>query len=159
MASHNAVSGGEEPAKSPIKGVESVLGANSSVQTRRLRTNDLGQPEVVVVQDLSSAGAGIQILAVGTLTGLTSAMGQQTLKTYTITTERALSSITVSGTIYAKVEVLKNLTRIETLRMGPIRNVTFDTFAVTSGDIIDIKVSHTRVAPTTGDYECTIRGI
>lgn len=136
-----------------------LLAERGTDRTIRAQADSDGNQYVHIAKDSSAEGAGTLILATNKISGITSAMGEQTVLTYTITTERAITSINVSGTIYAKAQVYKNLTRIDTMRMGPNRNLKFEPFTVTSGDIIDVKVSHTRPAPTAGDYECTIRGV
>lgn len=152
--------GGDDPSFSPQKQQNSLLATERGTDhTRRIETDVDKNVYVHVAKDSSSAGAGIQILATNKITGITSAMGEQTIVTFTITSERALTSIIVSGTIYGKAQIYRNLTRIDTLRMGPNRNLKFEPFSVSSGDVIDVKISHTRPAPTAGDYECTIRGV
>ena len=151
---------GDDSVLSPNQNQPSdLLAERGTDRTVRAQADADGNQYVHIAKDSSAVGAGTAILATNKISGITSAMGEQTVLTYTITTERAITSVIVSGTIYAKAQIYKNLTRVDTMRMGPDRNLKFEPFTVTSGDIIDIKVSHTRPAPTAGDYECTIRGV
>jgi len=67
----------------------------------------------------------------------------------------------VSGEDYAKFYLTINGTDIDIRRTGPDRNLTFDftgaPLALTTGDVIDIKVEHFNVGDLL-DFEATIYG-
>lgn len=153
------ITGDDSPVSPNQQQPATLLTEKGTDRTVRHYADADGNAYVHVAKDSSADGSGVSILATNRIIAITSAMGQQTILTHTITTERFISSINVSGTIYAKAEIFINLTRNDTLRMGPDRNLKFEGFKVSAGDVIDVKVSHTRPGPTTGDYECTIRGI
>lgn len=68
--------------------------------------------------------------------------------------------VSVSGEVYAKYFLTLNGTDIDVRRTGSDRNLTFDfmggAFALTTGDIVDIKVEHYRTGLYT--FESTLYG-
>lgn len=84
-----------------------------------------------------------------------------TIVTYTAyETKTLLSSITVSGTLYAKFQLFFNTILIETRRGGPDRTLvfTFDhPLKMVDGDILDVKVTHYDVGQT-ADFDSTVYG-
>lgn len=139
----------------------SLLGAEEGTEkARRILTDADGYVLTHLKKDSSAAGAGIKVLAVNEITNV-SASSEQTVVTYTAgATDRIITSIECSGTIYARFEVYKNVTtRIATLRTSPGNlNVKFDPIDIVDGDVIDVKVFHVNDA-NTGDFEGTIRGV
>jgi hypothetical protein len=70
------------------------------------------------------------------------------------------SIVSVSGTNYAKFFLAINGTDVDIRRTGPNLNLVFDytgsPFALTSGDVVDIKVEHFNAG--TEDFDATIYG-
>jgi hypothetical protein len=71
-----------------------------------------------------------------------------------------ISIVSVSGTNYAKFFLAINGTDVDIRRTGPNLNLVFDytgsPFALTSGDVVDIKVEHFNAG--TEDFDATIYG-
>lgn len=83
-----------------------------------------------------------------------------TIVTYTATADKSITSITVSGTLYAKFQLFFNTVLIETRRGGPERTLVFEFNApltLNSGDILDVKVIHFDVGHT-AEFESTVYG-
>lgn len=83
-----------------------------------------------------------------------------TIVTYTAPSDQAISSITVSGTVYAKYQLFFNTLLIETRRGGPERTLVFEfnnPLTINTGDILDVKVTQFNVGQT-ADFESTIYG-
>lgn len=83
-----------------------------------------------------------------------------TIVTYTAPSDKNVSQIVVSGTLYAKFELYLNTVLMETRRGGPDRTLVFEfnnPLGLSSGDILDVKVIHFDTVHT-GDFESTIYG-
>ncbi|MHA2066716.1 MAG: hypothetical protein ACXABY_20280 [Candidatus Thorarchaeota archaeon] len=69
--------------------------------------------------------------------------------------------VSVSGEDYAKFFLTVNGSDIDIRRTGPDRNLTFDftgaPFALTTGDVVDVKVEHFNVGSLV-DFEATVYG-
>jgi hypothetical protein len=106
-----------------------------------------------------SAGSTDQtVLNTGTLTSVP-ANTQQTIVTYTAGAgDSGITRIVCSGTDYAKFELYKNVSLVETQRSGPDRNAFFGPIKLQAGDIIDVKVEHF-VTGSTANFEATIYGV
>jgi len=65
---------------------------------------------------------------------------------YVATTFENIVKVVVSGDVYAKFYLTVNSVDIDVRRSGPDRNLIFDftgsSYALTTGDIVDIKVEH-----------------
>ncbi len=144
---------GQDSGHSPLERTKSILGIKADRATIALQATDDGRLKVEISE------AEVRVLAVNKILSITSGSGVQTIVTYTIlSTDLQIQCITGSGTIYAKFEIFRNGTRLDTQRSGPSRNVKFEPFKVDTGDIVELKVSHTR--PTaSGDFEGTVRGL
>lgn len=98
-------------------------------------------------------------LAGGNITGVADGV-QQTIVTYTAGLDKLVSLISVSGTVYAKFQLYRNATLIETRRGGPDRTLTFEwskPLLLNAGDILDVKVTHYNVG-IVAEFESTIYG-
>ena len=77
------------------------------------------------------------------------------------TTFTNISIVSVSGDDYAKYTLVINGTDVDVRRTGPDRNLTFDftsnPLALSSGDVVDIKVEHFRSGQLL-DFNATIYG-
>jgi len=85
---------------------------------------------------------------------------QQTIVTYTAVTDKLVSLISVSGTVYAKFQIYRNATLIDTRRGGPDRTMTFEwskPLKLTASDILDVKVTHYNTG-VTAEFESTVYG-
>lgn len=118
---------------------------------------DSGQVRIVGPIQTSSikvtplAGNGITNVPDGVLS---------TIVTYTAPSDKSLTSITVSGTLYAKFQLFLNTVLIETRRGGPDRTLVFEfnsPLTLNSGDILDVKVTHFN-AGQTAEFESTVYG-
>ena len=155
------VQDGDEPSFSPTKTQNSLLGAERGTQfTRRLEVDNAHNLYVNIGANSSLslnvvnaiAGNGITSIPANTLS---------TIVTYTAATAKRVSKISVSGTEYAKFQLFKNSSLIETRRSGPERSIDFlfpIPFNVASGDIIDVKVTHFAVS-VLADFESTVYGV
>ena len=81
-------------------------------------------------------------------------------QTYSATTFENAVIVSVSGDVYAKYYFTVNGVDIDIRRTGPDRNLQFDftgsPFALTAGDIVDIKVEHFDVGLF--NFEATLYG-
>lgn len=97
------------------------------------------------------AGNGITNVPAGVLS---------TIVTYTAPADKSLTSITVSGTVYAKFQLFLNTILIETRRGGPERTMVFEfnsPLQLNSGNILDVKVTHYTTGQT-AEFESTVYG-
>lgn len=109
--------------------------------------------------DESAAGLEVDALAGNEVTGVP-ANTQTTIVTYTASGKKLVSHITVSGTVYAKYQLYKNTTLIETRRGGPDRTLVFDFFRplrLNDTDVLDVKVTHSQTSES-ADFESTVYG-
>jgi hypothetical protein len=105
------------------------------------------------------ANLAVTELAGGAITGVVD-NSQQTIVTYTAGSNKSISLISVSGTVYAKFQLYRNATLIETRRGGPDRTLTFEwskPLHLNTGDILDVKVIHYSIG-TVAEFESTIYG-
>jgi hypothetical protein len=83
-----------------------------------------------------------------------------TVVTYTAPSDKQVSSVTVSGTVYAKFQLFLNTILIETRRGGPERTLVFEfnnPLVLNSGDVLDVKVTHYQTG-LTAEFESTVYG-
>lgn len=121
--------------------------------------SDFDSNRIIVVGDQSAAGLEVDPIAGGALTGVLDGV-TTTIVTYTAAVKTLISHITVSGTVYAKYQLYKNATLIETRRGGPDRTLVFGflrPLKLQATDILDVKVTH-YVTTSTADFESTIYG-
>jgi len=162
MALNDAIDGGEEPCKSPMKGVHSQLGANSLGQTRKIKTNNSGQQEIVIVEDQTG-----DLLEVGSLAiGQTAAINDNTnisILTFTaIGGPKKISNIAVSGEAAADFWI-----ELNTVNNG-YRRTTHDkvsenflfggNFIMAENDVLVVKVNHCATGKTKV-FEATVYGV
>lgn len=154
------VSDGDERTYSPHKTTDSLLAAERGTDyTRRLETDSNRNLYVNIAASGVLPPSAVNALAVGGITSIP-ASTLVTIVTFTAASDVKLSKISVSGTDYAKFQIFKNTSLIETKRSSPERSLDFD-FAIplnlVSGDILDVKVTH--YAPgVLADFESTIYG-
>jgi hypothetical protein len=119
-----------------------------------------GGGNVNVVTDASAAGLEVRALAGGAVTGVTDGT-LTTIVTFTASAPKTLiSSVTVSGTLYAKFDLFLNAVLLETRRSGPERTLTFaftHPLKIVATDILDVKVEHYNVGQV-ADFESTVYG-
>jgi hypothetical protein len=83
-----------------------------------------------------------------------------TIVTYTAPSDKQVTQVTCSGTLYAKFQLFLNTVLMETRRGGPDRTVVFEfnnPLTLNSGDILDVKVEQYNVGQT-ADFDSTIYG-
>lgn len=121
--------------------------------------SDFDSGRIVVSADESAAGLEVDALASNAATGVP-VDTLTTIVTYTAPSKKLVSHITVSGTVYAKYQLFKNTTLIETRRGGPDRTLVFGfmrPLRLNASDILDVKVTH--YSPGTGEeFESTVYG-
>lgn len=108
----------------------------------------------------SSVPGQSNALVVGGITGIP-ASALSTIATFTAVTISYLTKVSVSGTVYAKFQLFKNTTLIDTKRSGPERSMDFlftSPLKMAIGDILDVKVTHF-VTGDLSDFEATIYGV
>lgn len=159
---HEAVEGGDEPCKSPMKGHHSQLGANAIGQTKKIRTNDAGQQEIVIVEDQTGDSIEVGVLA----QGQTAAINDNTdtsILTYTaLGSSKKIGNIAVSGEGAADFWI-----EINTVQEG-FRRTTHDrlsenflfggNFILEENDVLVVKVNHCAVGKTKV-FEATVYGV
>lgn len=121
--------------------------------------SDFDSGRIVVASDESAAGLEVDALAGGALTGILDGV-QTTIVTYTAPAKKLVSHVSVSGTVYAKYQLYKNATLIETRRGGPDRTLVFEflrPLRLNASDILDVKVIHYNTG-ISADFESTIYG-
>jgi hypothetical protein len=149
---------GDDSLQSPNQNTESLLGSRRGTdETKRIETDDDGNTYVHVAKDTSSAGVGAGVLNNGAVANVV-ATTLTTIVTYTAPAAKGVTRVSCSGTNYAKFSLVLNTTTIEYKRSGPDRNVEFGAFALSSGDVLDVKVEH-YVTGDTADFEATIWGV
>ena len=122
-------------------------------RTRRIAVDDNGSISATVVNST------INVLANGSVTSVPLST-LSTIVTYTATVPTYISRLSMSGSIYAKFQIFKNMSLIETVRTGPSRNAELEFrpgFDLSTSDILDIKVVHYQVG-LLEDFEATIYG-
>jgi len=153
------VSDGDERAHSPHKTTDAILATERGTDyTRRIET-DANRNVYVNVAGNTSLPAAVDTLATGTQTGIAANL-LTTIVTYTAPSAKSISKISVSGTEYAKFQLFKNTSLIETKRTGPDRSVDFifnSPLAMATNNILDIKVTHFYTGKTL-DVEASIYG-
>jgi hypothetical protein len=100
--------------------------------------------DVTITADQSAAGLEVDALAGGAISGVLDNV-QTTIATYTAPSKKLISHISVSGSLYAKYQLYKNTSLIETRRGGPDRSMVFEfcrPLKLLANDILDIKVTH-----------------
>lgn len=157
--SHEAVDGGDEPCKSPIKGYHSILGANSLGQTRKIRTNDLGQIEIV---NMGGAGPTVSILGASSITSLIAGT-PATLVSFTATAVTYITEIRGEGTDRSKFHLRLNATTLFDYRRSTRgKNVEWawqrPGFTLQIGDILEVRVEHNTPGGIQADYTGVIYG-
>lgn len=121
--------------------------------------SDFDSGRVVVTADESAAGLEVSDLAGGSVAAVADNV-QTTIVTYTASGKVLISHISTSGTVYAKMQLYKNATLIETKRGGPDRTQVFEflrPLRLNNGDILDVKVTHYNVGQT-AEFEATVYG-
>jgi len=161
------VSDGDEHSYSPHKTKDSLLGTERGTDfTRRLETDVDRNLYVHLAADDTSLPGGtgipgsVDALAVGAQLGVGSTL-LTTIVTYTAAALTKVTRISTSGTVYAKFQLFKNTTLIETKRSGPDRSMDFlftSPLKLAIGDIIDVKVTHYQTGEL-ADFEATIYGV
>lgn len=153
------VSDGDEHSHSPHKTHDSLLATERGTDyTRRIET-DANRNVYVNVAGNTALPAAIDTLATGTQTGVGASL-LTTIVTYTAPSAKKISKVSVSGTEYAKFQLFKNTGLIDTKRTGPDRSIDFmfnSPLLMTTGDILDIKVTHYYIGNTL-DVEASIYG-
>jgi len=110
----------------------------------------------------SSSGGGsnpTSAIAIGGIAGIP-ANTPSTIVTYTASGAIGITKISTSGSDYAKFLLYKNTSLMETQRTGPQRNIDFlfgGSLALSSGDIVDVKVIHYNTG-VLSDFESTLYG-
>lgn len=147
---------GDESVISPRQSQESLLASRRGTdETKRIETDDTGNLHVSV----SASSVTSSPLASGAQTGVLNGV-LTTITTYTAVAAVSVSRIGCSGTVYAKFQLFKNASLVETKRSGPDRSVDFlfpSPLGLVAADVIDVKVTH-YYTPDTGDFEATIYG-
>lgn len=156
------VSDGDEASYSPNKTQNSLLGTERGTDyTRRLET-DVDNNLFINIGAVSAGvlpPSSVSAIAVSAITALP-ASTLSTIVTYTAGAAIRLSKISVSGTDYAKFQLFKNASLIETKRSGPERSLDFlfdIPLNLIASDIIDVKVTHYATG-VLADFESTIYG-
>lgn len=153
------VSDGDEHSHSPKKTHDSILATERGTDyTRRIET-DANRNVYVNVGANSALPAGVDTLATGAQTTVGANL-LTTIVTYTAATAKKVSKISVSGTEYAKYQLFKNASLIDTKRTGPDRSTEFlfeSPLLMASSDILDVKVTHFYTGNTV-DFEASIYG-
>lgn len=153
------INDGDDHSFAPEKSKESLLATErGSDATRRLET-DADRNLFVNVGANSALPAGVDTLATGSQVGVGANL-LTTIVTYTAPAAKSITRISVSGTEYAKYQLFKNASLIETKRTGPDRSTEFvfnSPLVMSSGDILDVKVTHFYTGNTL-DVESSIYG-
>jgi len=162
MARHEAVDGGEEAAKSPIKGQFSILGANAANQTRKLRLTDDGRMEAVIVEDQTGDMLEVGVLAKGQTAAIADSTPTSILTFTALGGNKKISCIAVSGESAADFTF-----EVNTVQEG-VRRTTHDrlsenfifggNFILPENDILVIKVSHCATGKNK-IFEATVYGV
>jgi len=121
--------------------------------------SDFDSGKTHVTADDSAAGLEVDAIAGGAVAGVM-ANTPTTIVTFTASVKTLLSLISVSGTVYAKFQLFKNATLIETRRGGPERTLTFEfskPLRILTGDILDVKVTHYQTGES-AEFESTVYG-
>lgn len=102
----------------------------------------------------------VHALAGGAVTGIADNV-LTTIVTFTAASPKTLvSSVTVSGTVYAKFQLFFNTVLIETRRGGPDRTMVFSfdhPLKMVATDILDVKVEHYNTG-VSADFDSTVYG-
>lgn len=123
----------------------------SDYDSGAVRINGVVQTQSTNLRVTPLAGNGITNVPDNVLT---------TIVTYAAPADKSLSSVTVSGTTYAKFQLFLNTILVETRRGGPERTLVFqfnNPLTLNSGDILDVKVIHFD-ATATAEFESTVYG-
>lgn len=161
MPQFDAVDGGEEAAKSPVQGRHSVLGANASDQTRKLRVNDSGQAEVVIVEDQTGDTLNVGILQTG-VTGNIADSTPTVITTYVAPSIKKISKISVSGEAPADFELRYNGSTIDEKHTDT--QELDDEFSfkhpwvIATSDIVEIRVTH-QAPGKSRSFRATLYGV
>lgn len=154
------VSDGDEHSHSPKKTHDSLLATERGTDnTRRLETDTNRNLYVNVAASPATAPASVSALAGGNVSGIANT-SLTTIATYAAATATKITRIGCSGTVYAKFQLFVNTNLTETKRSGPYRSIDFNfdrPLSMSSGDVIDIKVTHYNTS-ITADFEATIYG-
>ena len=149
--------GGDEPTRSPNTAQNSLLGAERGTQhAKRLETDANNN----LYTRIAANDTVISALANGAVTSVADNI-LTTIVTYTPGTNVKITKISVSGTNYAKIQLFINSSLVETLRMGPSRNIVFnwiDPLGLSASTPLDIKVTH-YITTETNDFEATVYGV
>lgn len=152
--------GGDEVTHAPTKGDRSLLGAERGTdKARRLETDANNNLYVSVAASPATSPASVSALANGAVAGITDST-LTTIVTFSAASDTKITRIGCSGTCYAKYQLFLNTTLVETKRSGPERSIDFlfdRPWAMVTGDILDVKVTHF-VTGSTDDFEATIYG-
>lgn len=101
----------------------------------------------------------VTALAGNSITGVVNNV-LSTIVTYTAPSDKKVSQVVVSGTVYAKYQLFFNTVLMETRRGGPDRTLVFEfnnPLRMLTGDILDVKVIHFDTT-NTADFESTVYG-
>jgi hypothetical protein len=121
--------------------------------------SDFDSGDVRITADASAAGLEVDAIAGNQVSGV-NANVPTTIVTYTASSKKLLSHISVSGTVYAKFQLYKNTSLIETRRGGPDRTLVFEflrPLKLLATDIIDVKVTHYQTG-VSAEFESTVYG-
>jgi hypothetical protein len=122
--------------------------------------SDFDSGRVRVVNQVDNS-LRVNPLVSGSATGVLAGV-QTTIVTFTgINPQTAITQITVSGTDYAKFQLYKNATLIDTRRGGPDRTIVFEfsnPLSLLVGEPLDVKVTHGNTG-VSADFESTIYGV
>lgn len=152
--------GGDEPTVAPTKNDRGLLGAERGTQfTRRLETDSDRNLFVRIAADDVAPPAVVSALAADSETNVPSGT-PTTLLTFTAAAATKVTRIAVSGTDYAKFEILIDTMLVETKRTGPDRSLDFTFTAplgLAVGQVLDIRVTHYATG-VLADFESTLYG-
>lgn len=149
---------GDDPTYSPQKTQNSLLGAERDSQnTRRLETD--ADRNLYVRMAADDTSLAVTSLAVDAQTNVPDNT-LTTVVTYTAAAPKRVSQITFGGSAYAKFQLFLNTVLIDTYRTGPERigRFVFEApYALSIGDVVDLKVTH-YVTGAAEDFEAAIYG-